>query len=137
MTSTPDTPVITRTVEIRDDPHPAWSVTASVITIDRKERTDPLGHAVGIEAQLHVVLPDEAAPDIYFLSRLVGERHWVQDAHFGPQGQPYFVHGFGTRITLMHGIHPALEAVLDAAALQRELVSDIRMGIPLALAINP
>ncbi|SDD55757.1 hypothetical protein [Actinokineospora iranica] len=134
MTTPSDTPISTRTVEIPDETGQAWPVAASVVTIAREERNDIFGRVVGLNAQLHLLLPGAPQPEVYFLSRLVGERHWAQDAHFGPEGQPYFVHGFGSRVTRKRGIHLALEAVLDDAAIQRDLVTDIGLDTPLVLA---
>ncbi|WNV83124.1 hypothetical protein [Umezawaea sp. Da 62-37] len=109
------------------------TVTATVLTIEHREEIGVLGRMVGLDAHLHLLMPGATKPHSYFLSRLVGEPHWVQDAHFGPNGYPTFSHGFGARYLKLTGIHTALEAILDEAATARNLATEIGPDIPLAL----
>jgi len=113
-----------------DDP---VTVTATVLDIKHSEEIGVHGRLVGLEARLHVLFPGAGDPHSYFLSRLVDEPFWVQDAHFGPGGFPHFSHGFGARYLKLRGIHPALEALLDEAALDRGLAAEIGPDIPLVL----
>lgn len=110
------------------------SVTAAVMSIQRREENGVYGRMVGLDARLHVTLPGDTAPHSYFLSRLVDERDWVQDALFGPTGYPHFSDGFGARYTKLTGIAPELEALLDQAALQLGLAEQIGPDLPLVLA---
>jgi hypothetical protein len=109
------------------------TVTATVVSVERREESGILGHMVGLDVRLHVGFGDDADPHSYFLSRLVGEPYWVQDAYFGANGVPRFSHGFGARCLKLRGIHPGLEAVLDEAASILGLAAEIGQGIPLVL----
>lgn len=113
-----------------DDP---VTVTATVVDITHKEEIGVFGRMVGLDAHLQVLFPSAGKPHSYSLSRLVDEPFWVQDAHFGPNCFPYFSHGFGARYLKLRGIHPALEALLDEAALARDLAAEIGPDIPLVL----
>lgn len=113
------------------------AVTAAVVSVERREENGVYGPMAGLDARLDVQFPDDARPHSYFLSRLVEEPHWVQDAHFGPTGFPHFSNGFGARYLKLRGIHPALEALLDEAARTRGLAAAIGPDIPLTLAAVP
>lgn len=41
------------------------------------------------------------------------ERQWYADAHFGPDGYPYFCHGEGSRCTKKQVAHGELADLLD------------------------
>ncbi|MDA3644363.1 hypothetical protein LZ318_30875 [Saccharopolyspora indica] len=110
------------------------TVTATVVKVERRAETSFVGRLVGLDAHLDVLFPSSDQPDTYFLSRLYGEPCWVQDAHFGPNGFPYFSNGFGARYLKMTGIALELEALLDQAALERRLVKEIGPEVPLVLA---
>lgn len=109
------------------------SVTATVVNVERREENGIYGRMIGLDARLDVLFADDTQPHSYFLSRLVDEPFWVQDAHFGPNSFPHFSHGFGARYLRLRGIHPALEALLDEAARTRGLADEIGPDIPLVL----
>ncbi|WP_406690344.1 hypothetical protein REH65_31235 [Saccharopolyspora sp. ID03-671] len=109
------------------------TVCATVPNLQRREETSFLGRVVGLEAQLDVLFPGDNRPHTYYLSRLVGEPCWVQDAHFGPNNFPYFSNGFGARYLKLTGVAPGLERLLDQAARGRGLVDEDRpRGAPSA-----
>jgi hypothetical protein len=125
------------------------TITATVVTVVRKEEpgilaglasmsqkeTNPRhGWLIGLEAQLQVAIANAHEPHTYFLSRLVGEQNWLQDAHFFPNGTVGFSHGFGARYLTKWGIGSELEALLDEAARLLGLVAEIGAEIPLVLA---
>ncbi len=110
------------------------TVTATVVSIARRAEPGIFGHMVGLETMLHVVFPGGTSPHRFSLSRLVGEYYWLQDAHFGPNGMPHFVHGFGSRCTKKRDVVPELAALLDEAARAAGLVVAIGDGVPLELA---
>ncbi|MGW4527801.1 hypothetical protein [Amycolatopsis sp. NPDC004378] len=112
------------------------TVTATVVSVEHREENGIYGPMVGLDARLHVLFSDDTQPHSYFLSRLLEEEYWVQDAHFGPTSFPHFSHGFGARYLKLRGIHPALEALLDEAARTRGLATAIGPDIPLTLAAS-
>ncbi|GAB3162125.1 hypothetical protein GCM10027258_80520 [Amycolatopsis stemonae] len=133
MPSTSNAPVIpAREVVLAGDT--PVTVTASVVSVERRDEPGIFGPMVGLDAQLAVVLPGRTEPNTYFLSRLVGEQCWMQDAVFGANGYPGFSHGFGSRCVQKQGIVAELEALLDEAARTRGLVAEIGPDIPLTLA---
>lgn len=109
------------------------TVVASVVHLQIREESSFLGRMLGIEAQLDVLFPGDNRPHTYYLSRLVGEPCWVQDAHFGPNNFPYFSNGFGARYLKLTGIARELELLLDQAARGRGLVDEIGPKVPLVL----
>lgn len=113
------------------------TVTATVVSVEHREENGIYGPMVGLDAQLHVLFAGDTDPHSYFLSRLVEEEYWVQDAHFGPSSFPHFSNGFGARYLKLRGIHPALEALLDEAARARGLAAEIGPDIPLVLSTSP
>ncbi|HEV7625703.1 MAG TPA: hypothetical protein VGO89_04340 [Streptomyces sp.] len=110
------------------------TVTATVVSIERHEESGVFGAMVGLEAVLHVVFPGYEKPNTYVLSRLVDESAWVLDARFGANGFPFFSHGFGSRCTVLSGVHKVLGALLDEAARKLGLVAAIGDDVPLVLA---
>jgi hypothetical protein len=124
----------TVTLDPGDDQTPL-TVTAAVITIERKEEPDFLaGVRLGLYAQLDVTVPPGTRPHSYFLSRLVAESEWVVDALFGPNGYPHFSNGFGARYLRLRGIAPELADLLDHEAHSRGLAKAIGLDVPLTLA---
>ncbi|CRK57056.1 hypothetical protein [Alloactinosynnema sp. L-07] len=113
------------------------TVTATVVTIERREENGILGRMVGLDANLLIQFAGATDAHSYHLSRLVDETYWVQDAHFGPNSYPYFSNGFGARYLKPRLIHAALETLLDEAALARSLATGIGPETPLVLAVQP
>ncbi|UUV32128.1 hypothetical protein NQK81_01385 [Amycolatopsis roodepoortensis] len=111
------------------------TVTATVLSVDRRSEAGVFGPMVGLEAHLHVLFPGDTTPDTLFLSRLAEESWWLQDAHFS-NGLPHFSHGFGSRTVRKHGVPTELDELLCEAARARGLVTEIGPGIPLALATS-
>lgn len=109
-------------------------VLAGLASMSQKEANPRYGWLIGLEAQMQVTLANADQPHTYFLSRLAGERNWLQDAHFFPNGAVGFSHGFGAREVTKWGIGNELEALLDEAARQLGLVAEIGSEIPLVLA---
>lgn len=109
-------------------------VTATVERVERREENGVYGPMVGLDAQLKVLFPGAEAPESYFLSRLVDETWWVQDAHIGSSGFPDFSHGFGARYLRLKGIAAELEVLLDQVARDLGLVTAIGPDVPLVLA---
>lgn len=109
------------------------TVTATVVSLKQRQETGIYGRMVGLDAHLDVLFPGDAGPHSYFLSRLVKEPFWVQDAHFGPNGFPHFSNGFGARYLKVRRIHPALAALLDEAARALGLAARIGPDVPLVL----
>lgn len=128
-----ETPASEHVTVASGDGEPPITVTAAVVRLERKEANGVFGPMVGLEAQLTVKYADDEDADTYLLSRLVGETAWVQDAHFLPNGFPDFSHGFGARYTKLKGICEELEDVLDRAARDRGLVTQIGLDVPLEL----
>lgn len=103
-------------------------MTATVISLEHKQETD-FGHTrAGLSAHLQIGEP----PHSYFLSQLVGETGWIIDAHFGPQGMPYYCHGFGARYLKVRAIAPELANLIDRQAHERGLSYNISQDPPLA-----
>ncbi|MFI6029493.1 hypothetical protein [Amycolatopsis magusensis] len=123
-----------KVVRAGDDP---VTVTATVVSVERRDEPGIFGPMIGLDAQLEIVLPGRAEPHTYFLSRLVGEHRWMQDAYFGGNGYPGFSHGFGSRCVQKQGVVLEVEALLDEAARIRALATEIGPGIPLTLADAP
>lgn len=109
------------------------TVTATIVSLKHRQETGIYGRMVGLDARLNVLFSGDAHPHSFFLSRLVKESFWVQDAHFGPNGFPYFSNGFGARYLKVRGIHPALAVLLDEAARALGLTAQIGLDIPLVL----
>jgi hypothetical protein len=108
-------------------------VSAIVVSVERREESGIFGDVVGLDARLDVRVGDDAQPHRYFVSRLLDEPHWVQDAHLWPNGRLDFSNGFGARYLKLHGLHPGLEALVDEAACSLGLAGEIGPDIPLAL----
>jgi hypothetical protein len=102
--------------------------------VQRREDTIVFGPVIGLEARLHVTYPGDTKPYCYFLSRLIDEPDWVQDAKITPNGFPVISHGFGARYTIPTGIARELETLLDQAALRLGLAEQIGPDTPLVLA---
>lgn len=127
-------PVIpTRTVVLRDGRKPV-QVSATVVEIARRAETGILGPVVGLDAHVRVAFARGGVRRTLFVSRLVGEPHWVIDAKFGGNAFPFFSNGFGARARHLRGVPRELEALLDQAAQLRELVERIGPNLPLVLA---
>lgn len=109
------------------------TVTATVITVERKQERGIFGVLLGLSAHLHVAFRSGERPHSYFLSRLVGEQDWIIDEHFGPNSQPYYSHGFGARYLRVHAIAPELADLLDEHARRRGLAPTIGRDVPLTL----
>lgn len=109
------------------------TVTATIVTIKRRDEPGAFSRVVGLDATLNILFPGDSTPDSLSLSRLIGETFWLQDSHIGPTGYPHFVHGFGSRSVQKHGVPPELEALLDEAARSRGLAAEIGPDIPLVL----
>lgn len=133
---TNSTPILTQTLSLKPEAndHPL-TVTASVVSLERREGSGIFGHMVGLAARLNLILPNEHQPHSYFLSRLTDEPFWVQDAHFGPSSYPDFSHGIGARYLKQRGISTELETLLDQAARKLGLVKAIGPDVPLVLAV--
>ncbi|HET6285712.1 MAG TPA: hypothetical protein VFG15_03040 [Amycolatopsis sp.] len=108
----------------------------TVMSVDRRAEAGVYGPMDGLDAQIKILFGGDTDPDTLFLSRLAGERWWLQDAHFGPSGLPLFSHGFGSRTVRKDGVPTELDELLCDAARARGLVSEIGPGIPLAFATS-
>lgn len=120
-----------------EDGQPPFTVTATVVTVERRSEPSPLaGVRLGLYAQLDVTVAPDTQPRSYsyFLSRLVGETTWIIDALFGPNGYPHFIHGFGARYLQLRVLAVTLADLLDEQARDRGLVQTTGRDVPLILA---
>ncbi|MCX4523906.1 hypothetical protein OHA69_40680 [Streptomyces anulatus] len=120
------------TIEQDGDTH-----TLSITVGQIEQRTEPDGFGgtrAGLEARIDLLAPGAEKPVVFFLSRLTGEPEWIIDAKFGPNGFPYFSHGFGSRVTVATTVIPEIADLLDDVARGRGIVRHIGRGVPLNLS---
>lgn len=123
----------TITLAVKNDKN-SLTVQVAVVAVVRKQEPGVLAIRLGLHAQLDITVPGGTDPHRYFVSRLVGERFWLQDAHLWPHGYPHFSHGFGSRCAKKYGIPAEVAALLDQEALRLGLVAALGPHVPLALA---
>ncbi|RAS59482.1 hypothetical protein C8D87_11494 [Lentzea atacamensis] len=154
MSTSSATPVIPARDIVLVDPDTGdelATVTATVVSVVRKEEPGVLtylasarqkeanpryGWMIGLEAHLQIATASNPKPHSYFLSRLVDEPYWLQDAHFGPNGSVDFSHGFGDRTVNKKTINQELQALLNEAARTLGFVDEIGTGAPLVLTAS-
>lgn len=123
----------TETITIdRGDGDPV-TVTATVISVQRRAEPGIYGLMVGLDAHLTVTFPRTQVAVSYCLSRLVGETDWIIDAEFGANGMPRHSNGFGARYLKVYAIAPELADLLDREARCCGLVQAIGRDVPLVL----